>query len=152
MDEDRKGAGTNRGESDSRNLEAGSIRSRAESTLIFTEIKPTVASHFSRMNSRTVWSVSTLNGGKNNYEIRNMIQCYKTQCYKTQCYKTQFHMFWTLLCIPPHSTREPPTVGCDNEQSDLFYSAGPNGQSALSPFLTGRMFVRRTYFGQFDEL
>ena len=22
----------------------------------------------------------------------------------------------------------------------------------LSPFLTGRMFVRRTYFGQFDEL
>ena len=23
---------------------------------------------------------------------------------------------------------------------------------SLSPFLTGRMFVRRTYFGQFDEL
>ena len=23
---------------------------------------------------------------------------------------------------------------------------------ALSPFFTGRMFVRRTYFGQFDEL
>ena len=22
----------------------------------------------------------------------------------------------------------------------------------LSPFLTGRMFVRRTYFGRFDEL
>ena len=22
----------------------------------------------------------------------------------------------------------------------------------ISPFLTGRMFVRRTYFGQFDEL
>ena len=27
----------------------------------------------------------------------------------------------------------------------------PSGK-ALSPFLTGRMFVRRTYFGQFDEL
>ena len=46
-------------ESDSRNLEADSIRSRPESTLIFTEIKPTVASHFSRMNSRIVWSVCT---------------------------------------------------------------------------------------------
>ena len=23
---------------------------------------------------------------------------------------------------------------------------------ALGPFLTGRMFVRRTYFGQFDEI
>ena len=27
----------------------------------------------------------------------------------------------------------------------------PSGK-ALSPFLTGRMFVRRTYFGHFDEL
>ena len=27
----------------------------------------------------------------------------------------------------------------------------PSGK-ALSPFLTGRMFVRRTYFGRFDEL
>ena len=26
------------------------------------------------------------------------------------------------------------------------------GLWVLSPFLTGRMFVRRTYFGQFDEL
>ena len=26
------------------------------------------------------------------------------------------------------------------------------GRKALSPFLTGRMFVRRTYFGHFDEL
>ena len=25
-------------------------------------------------------------------------------------------------------------------------------RSVVSPFLTGRMFVRRTYFGQFDEL
>ena len=27
-----------------------------------------------------------------------------------------------------------------------------NRSRCLSPFLTGRMFVRRTYFGQFDEL
>ena len=27
-----------------------------------------------------------------------------------------------------------------------------NLQSSLSPLLTGRMFVRRTYFGHFDEL
>ena len=25
-------------------------------------------------------------------------------------------------------------------------------KAVLSPFLTGRMFVRRTYFGHFDEL
>ena len=30
--------------------------------------------------------------------------------------------------------------------------AVPGNCSVLSPFLTGRMFVRRTYFGQFDEL
>ena len=29
---------------------------------------------------------------------------------------------------------------------------GQHPPKGLSPFLTGRMFVRRTYFGQFDEL
>ena len=29
---------------------------------------------------------------------------------------------------------------------------GGGGAEVLSPFLTGRMFVRRTYVGHFDEL
>ena len=33
----------------------------------------------------------------------------------------------------------------------LFWSPLVRG-CALGPFLTGPMFVRRTYFGQFDEL
>ena len=35
----------------------------------------------------------------------------------------------------------------------IFTAEGiPSGTEALSPFLTGRMLVRRTYFRQFDEL
>ena len=36
-------------------------------------------------------------------------------------------------------------------KADHEQAVWPSGQ-ALSPFLTGRLFVRRTYFGQFDEL
>ena len=33
------------------------------------------------------------------------------------------------------------------QKTDRYQFSGP-----YSPFLTGRMFVRRTYFGHFDEL
>ena len=38
-------------------------------------------------------------------------------------------------------------TGCDTSAEEI-----ANHLIALSPFLTGRMFVRRTYFGHFDEL
>ena len=33
-------------------------------------------------------------------------------------------MFWNLFIFRRHSTREPASIACDNEQGDLFYSAG----------------------------
>jgi len=38
-------------------------------------------------------------------------------------------------------------IGCDTSAEEI-----ANHLVALSPFLTGRMFGRRTYFGHFDEL
>ena len=35
-------------------------------------------------------------------------------------------MFWNLFTFRGHSTREPASVVRNDEQSDLFYSAGPH--------------------------
>ena len=41
---------------------------------------------------------------------------------------------------------------CVADSSPAGEPVWPSGKKALSPFLTGRMCVRRTYFGQFDKL
>ena len=34
-------------------------------------------------------------------------------------------MFWSLFIFHAYSTRELASIACDDEQGDLFYSAGP---------------------------
>ena len=43
-------------------------------------------------------------------------------------------------------------MGQEITQKENVYLEYTASHGTLSPFLTGRMFVRRTYFGQFDEL
>ena len=38
--------------------------------------------------------------------------------------KKEKHMFWNLFIFRGHSTRKPASVVCNDEQGDLFYSAG----------------------------
>ena len=35
-------------------------------------------------------------------------------------------MFWSLFIFNRHSTQEPASIVCNDEQGDLFYSAGPH--------------------------
>ena len=38
-----------------------------------------------------------------------------------------------------YSTREPASVGCNNEQGDLFYSVGPHRNHVLATANTGKL-------------
>ena len=63
---------------------------------------------------------------------------YKLSYYKSLFLKPQlklcphFHnanlenMFWSLFTFREPLTREPASIVCNNEQGDLFYSAGPH--------------------------
>ena len=42
----------------------------------------------------------------------------------------QQHMLWSLLIFHGHSTRDPVLVVCNDEQADLFYSAGPHRKNS----------------------
>ena len=44
---------------------------------------------------------------------------------QTQSKKEKREKFWSLLIFPRHSTQEYASIVCNDEQGDLFYSAGP---------------------------
>ena len=58
---------------------------------------------------------------------------------------TQQHMFLSLYSFCGHSTWEPPSIVCDDEQGDLFYSGGPHrnpNQPQLTQEKLGRDLVK----------
>ena len=42
---------------------------------------------------------------------------------KKPCYDAQFHMSWILFSLSGHSTREPASAVCDDEQGGPLYFA-----------------------------
>ena len=55
-------------------------------------------------------------------------------------------MFWGLFIFCGHSTREPESVVCDKDQSDLFYSVSQTQEPALDKLTReklGRGFFKK---------
>ena len=48
-------------------------------------------------------------------------------------------MFWRLLILRGHSAREPASIACDNEQGDLFYSAGQHRNLRWPQLIQGKL-------------